>query len=150
MARLEEGTVGIKVLGGLPDGNGLPPLAEKLLDDPAPVFALVEFRVKRELHELDTDSHTLVLKFRQVEPLEGDEAKALRAQLDSVRERRTGQRALLNADGTPEDHESGDPVPAPAEPATVVGDAADVPDFTPPTPIRGAKKAAAGEKPAKP
>lgn len=150
MARLEDGTVGIKLLGGLPDGNGLPSIAEKLLDDPQPVFALVELRCKKELHDLDTDSHQVVLKIRQVEPLDGDEAKALRDQLDTVRERRTGQRPLLKADGTPAEHESGDPTPPAPEPDTTVGDAANVPEFTPPTPLRPGKKAAAGDKPAKP
>lgn len=141
MARLEDGTVGIKVMAGLPEGNGLPAIAEELLDEPRAVFALVEFRCKRETHDLDNDTHQVVLKIRQVEPLAGDEAKALREQLDVVRERRTGQRALLSADGTPEDHESGDAPAVPdTAPADSVGDAAAVPAFTPPTPIRGGAK----------
>lgn len=149
MANLDEGTVGIQVLAGLPDGNGLPSIAEATLDDPKPVFCLVELRPRKEVHNVDTDSHTVILRIAQIEPLQGDEAKALREQLDLVRERRTGQRPLISSDGTvPEGTTSGD---APAVPVDVeldsaaetVGDAATVPAFEPPTPIRPGKTAAA-------
>lgn len=150
MATLEDGTVGIKVLSGLPDGNGLPAIAEELLDEPRAVFALVELRPAREVHMLDNDSHTVILRFAQVEPLKGDEAKALREQLATVRERRTGQRALIAADGqVPDGTETDDPPAVPTGAAAAVGDGANVPEFTPPTPLRPSKKAA-GDKPAKP
>lgn len=154
MANLDEGTVGIQILAGLPDGNGLPSIAESVLDDPKPVFALVELRPRKEVHNIDSDSHTVVLRIQQIEPLQGDEAKKLREQLDTVRERRTGQRPLIPADGQVPDGLTSDDAPAvpvdgevPTGAAAAVGDSATVPAFTPPTPI--GKKTAAS-KPAKP
>jgi hypothetical protein len=135
---LEDGEVGVRLLSGLPEGNGLPSVADKVLDDPKPVFALVELRPHREVHTLETDSHTVVLKLAQVEPLEGDEAKKLREQLDKVRERRTGAKPLIGSDGQP----NADAVPDAEVPATTTdtpaaaGDTSGAaPAFTPPTPI---------------
>lgn len=99
MATLDEGSVGIKVLAGLPDANGLPAIAENLLDDPRPVYALVELRPRHEVHNIDTDSHTLVLRIAQIEPLAGAAADKLRDQLREVREKRTGVVALPGVDG---------------------------------------------------
>lgn len=138
MARLEDGEVGVRLLSGLPEGNGLPTVAEKLLDDPKPVFALVELRPHREVHTIETDSHTVVLRIVQVEPLEGEEAKAIREQLDTVRERRTGQRPLLSTEGEPQTDPATDSVVPSATADTPTGAAdtsAAAPDFIPPTPI---------------
>lgn len=166
MATLDEGSVGIKVLAGLPDANGLPAIAEKLLDDPQSVFALVELRPRHEVHNIDTDSHTLVLRIVQIEPLSGDAAIALRDQLRVVREKRTGVVPLpgvdgaevpavaLDTDGGTPDGESlpvgpewGDKAPdAAADPTplaaqdTATDGTAGAPPFTPPTPITKPRK----------
>lgn len=155
MAGLEEGSVGIRVMAGLPDGNGLPVIASEILDDPRMVYALVALKPSHEEHRFDTDSHTIVLRIDEIEPLAGDEADALRKQLDRVRERRTGQVRLpgtggddetstvapeATAGGLPVGPEWGDgtgPVPSEAEvvadkPETTAGT---VPPFTEPTPI---------------
>lgn len=166
MATLDEGSVGIKVLAGLPDANGLPAIAENLLDDPRPVYALVELRPRHEVHNIDTDSHTLVLRIAQIEPLAGAAADKLRDQLREVREKRTGVVALPGVDGVeapavdvaldtepdgekppadlPTGPEWGDTAPgAAAEPTPVA--AADTvadpaPPFTEPTPITKPRK----------
>lgn len=165
MAQLDEGSVGIKVLAGLPENNGLPAIAAEVLDDPRSVFALVEFRPTREVTNLDTDSHTVILRIVQVEPLDGDAGNALRDQLRAVREQRTGVVPLPGVDGaevpavaldTESDAATGEPLPvgpewgdkpdAAADPTPTAakdtaGDgAAGAPPFTPPTPITKPRK----------
>lgn len=161
MAQLDEGSVGIKVLAGLPDGNGLPPIASDLLDNPHPIYAIVELRPHKEEHRLDTDSHTVSLRMTEIEPFDGEVADALRKQLRAQRERRTGVRSLPGIDGeTPE-------APAPATPeeggweeevptseaqaatsattpaATPQAETAvAAPPFTPPTPLAGKRRKA--------
>lgn len=152
MANLDDGTVGIELLAGLPKNNGLSPLAGEVLDDPKPVYALVELRPRKEVHNIDTDSHTVVLRIGQIEALAGEAGKAVRDQLVTAREQRTGERPMIGSDGgiepdaAPERHEPdtgpGGTVP-PAEVPTAASDtAADAdatPAFTPPTPIKGAR-----------
>lgn len=165
MASLDEGSVGIKVLAGLPENNGLPAIAEKLLDDPQSVFALVELRPRHEVHNIDTDSHTLVLRMVQVEPLSGTAADRLREQLRKVREKRTGVVPLPGVDGAevppadggdedggagglPTGPEWGDgdgpkvpgePVPTAAADTTTTATTG-APPFAPPTPIGEGRK----------
>jgi hypothetical protein len=142
---LDEGSVGIKILAGLPDGNGLPAIAADLLDKPRPVFALVELRPYTETHRIETDSHTVTMRIAQVEPLEGAEADALRDQLDARREHRTGQTPIpgLEADGT--EVPAGATGPDEWTDEELAAHAAEqeggaVPPFSEPTPIGKAKR----------
>lgn len=123
-SELDEGSVGIKVLAGLPEGHGLSSIAGDLLDDPRPVYALVELRPKKEVTDIDNGSHQLVLKVVQVEPLAGKAADTMRDQLRKVREKRTGVVSLTGPDGEPMEvppagaKPAADPDPKPdAEPA---------------------------------
>lgn len=99
MASLDDDSVGIKLLAGLPEGSGLPPIAAELLDNPRPVFALVEYRVKREVTDLETGGHGIVLRHVQIEPLTGAAADRVADQLRKVREKRTGVVPLPGVDG---------------------------------------------------
>lgn len=164
MATLDEGSVGIKVLAGLPDNNGLPAIASEVLDNPRPVYALVELRPRHEVHNIDTDSHTIVLRIVQIEPLAGSAADKLRDQLRAVREKRSGVVPLPGVDGAevpavaiegtptedlPTGPEWGDTAPeVPGEPVptaaqdTTTETAVAAPPFAPPTPIKGRAKQA--------
>lgn len=101
MASLDEGSVGIKLLAGLPDGNGLPAIAGDLLDDPRDVYAITRYRVKYERTDIENDSHTVILKLQEIEPVSGEQETVIRELLDKLRETRTGAVRLpgLGLDG---------------------------------------------------
>ena len=84
----------VRLSGFLPgeEKNGLKAHEEAWLgsEAPDPVVALVQIERKKRTVDDDTDEVTSAIRITAVEPLEGADAKAARAQLADLRSRRTG------------------------------------------------------------
>lgn len=143
MAKNNDSTVGLALMGGLPDDDGLSPLAESLDNKrTSVVYAVALINVDHVIERVRTDTATVKARIIQIEAsgLTKEEQDALKRILDAAHTRRTGSRAMIGSDGSITEHDDPD---AAAAKATTEG-TPDAPSFSDkPAPAKAAKAAKA-------
>lgn len=88
---------GLRLRGGLPESNGLAPLAEGLIRDTSQITYLVaSVRCAAVTHNTENDSKTASMKLLSLEAdLIEEEIRAIQIILDRARVRRTGEASLF-------------------------------------------------------
>jgi len=100
----DDSKVGLGLIAALPEDDGLSPLAETLDANRGQiVVAIGTLRVATVLDRVERDTSTVKLRWVQIESssLTADERATLQAILEAASTRRTGNRAMLGADGEP-------------------------------------------------
>lgn len=100
MAPKDDTRNGVRLRGGLPESNGLSPLATSLVKDETRIVYLVAaVRVAAVTHTIENDSRTASLKIITLEAdLTDEEQQEVQLILDRARVRRTGEEALFPPD----------------------------------------------------
>lgn len=97
----DEARNGLRLRGGLPDSNGLSPLAGELIKDKTRLLSFVGvMRVAAITHNVENDSRTASMKIVSIEAdLIDEERDQINTVLERARVRRTGEEPLFTGDG---------------------------------------------------
>lgn len=104
MADEPTGFAGVRLRAGLPQDNGISPLADDLVGDTTRiVHAVVAYKVRDVVQHVERQSSTVVMQMLGIEAdLSEDEMHAVRLIFDRARVRRTGEQPMFDAAGEPE------------------------------------------------
>lgn len=95
---------GVRLTGGMPESNGLAPMAGKLIKDKTQIlFGCFALRVKDITEHVENGSRTAVMKIVSLEcDLTPEERDAIQLVLDRARVRRTGEEPLFDSSSMPD------------------------------------------------
>lgn len=96
---------GVRLRGGLPESNGLTPLAEDFVENSSKVhYAVATLKTAAVTHNTENDSKTASVKILGLEvDLTKEEQAAVQLVLERARVRRTGEAPLFDVDSMPND-----------------------------------------------
>lgn len=111
---------GVRLRGGLPDSNGLAPMASRLIKDESKItYGVFALRCAAITKNCENASRTASMKIVSLEcDLTDEESDAIQLVLDRARVRRTGEEPLFDTSGDPVDDAVTPPTPIKRKPRT--------------------------------
>lgn len=96
---------GVRLRGGLPESNGLAPLADDFVDNTSKIhYGVATLKTAAVTHNTENDSKTASIKILGLEvELTKEEQAAVQLILERARVRRTGEAPLFDIDNLPAD-----------------------------------------------